>query len=37
LSHKAGIWYEFDIVRTFESEEEAKEYANKSGIEDVEF
>jgi hypothetical protein len=31
------VWREFDIVRAFESEEEAIEYANKNGIEDVEF
>jgi len=31
------VWREFDVVRAFESEEETKEYANKNGIEDVEF
>jgi hypothetical protein len=31
------VWREFDIVRVFESEEEAKEYANKNAIEDVGF
>jgi hypothetical protein len=31
------VWREFDIVRAFESEEEAKEYADKNEIEAVEF
>jgi len=31
------VWREFDIVRAFESEEEAKEFSNKNGIEDIEF
>jgi hypothetical protein len=31
------VWREFDIVRAFESEEEAREYANRNAIEDVEF
>jgi hypothetical protein len=31
------VWREFDILRAFENEEEAREYANKNGIEDVEF
>jgi hypothetical protein len=30
-------WREFDIVRMFESQEEAREYADKNGIEDVVF
>jgi hypothetical protein len=31
------VWREFDVVRAFESEEEAKEYADRHMIEDVEF
>ena len=31
------VWREFDIVRTFESKEEAQEYADENGITDVEF
>lgn len=31
-----GTWHEFEIVRAFESEEEAKTYADEQGIEDVE-
>ena len=31
------VWHEFDIVRMFESEEEAREYAGKNAIEDIEF
>lgn len=31
------IWREFDIVRMFESQEEAREYADKNGIGDVVF
>jgi hypothetical protein len=31
------VWREFDIVRAFESKEAAREYADKNGIEDVEF
>ena len=30
-------WREFDVVRIFESEEEAKAYAESHAIEDVEF
>ena len=29
------VWREFDIVRAFESKEEAIEYADKNGIKDV--
>jgi hypothetical protein len=32
-----AVWREFDIVRMFESEEEAKEYADENAIEDMEF
>jgi hypothetical protein len=31
------VWREFDIVRAFESEEEAREYASRNGIKDMEF
>lgn len=31
------VWREFDVVRAFESEEEANEYADRHAIEDVEF
>ena len=31
------VWREFDIVRTFESREEAEKYASKNAIEDVAF
>ena len=31
------VWREFDIVRAFESDEEAREYADHHAIEDVEF
>jgi hypothetical protein len=31
------VWREFDVVRAFENEEEAKEYADRHVIEDVEF
>ena len=31
------VWREFDVARMFEDENEAKEYANQNGIEDVEF
>jgi hypothetical protein len=31
------VWREFDVVRAFESEQEAKEYADHHAIEDVEF
>jgi hypothetical protein len=30
------VWREFDIVRTFETEQEARQYATEHGIEDVE-
>ena len=30
-------WCEFDIVRTFESQEEARKYADENAIQDVEF
>jgi hypothetical protein len=30
------VWREFDVVRTFESEAEARQYAVEHGIEDVE-
>jgi hypothetical protein len=30
-------WCEFDIVRMFESEEDASQYAHEHGIEDVHF
>ena len=29
-------WREFDIVKTFETEQQAREYAEQNGIEDVE-
>jgi len=32
-----SVWREFDIVRAFESKEEAREYADQNDIEDVEF
>lgn len=32
-----AVWREFDIVRVFDSEEEAKEYAARNAIEDIEF
>jgi len=37
--HRGGesVWREFDIARAFESKEEAREYADQNGIEDVEF
>ena len=31
------VWRGFDIVRAFDSEEEAREYADKNAIEDVKF
>jgi hypothetical protein len=31
------VWREFDIVKIFESEAEAGEYAQSHGIDDVEF
>jgi hypothetical protein len=31
-----AVWREFDIVRTFDSEQEAREYAGRHGIEDIE-
>jgi hypothetical protein len=30
-------WREFDIVKIFESEAEAREYAQSHGIDDIEF
>ena len=30
------VWREFEIVRTFETEQEARQYAAEHGIEDVE-
>jgi hypothetical protein len=32
-----GAWHEFEIVRTFDSEEEARAYAARHGIEDVSY
>jgi len=32
-----SVWREFDIVRAFESPEEAREYAEQKGIDDVTF
>jgi hypothetical protein len=32
-----AVWREFDVVRAFESEAEARAYANENGIEDAEF
>ena len=32
-----SVWREFDIVRAFESEAEAREYAEQNGIGDVTF
>ena len=32
-----SVWHEFDIVRAFESEEEAREYAEQNGIDDITF
>jgi hypothetical protein len=29
-------WHEFEILRSFESEDEARSYAEEQGIEDVE-
>ena len=31
-----GLWREFDIVMTFESEHDAREYARENGVQDVE-
>lgn len=31
-----NVWREFDVVRAFESEEEARAYADENGIQDVE-
>lgn len=31
------VWREFDVARMFDSEEEARAYAEENGIEDVEF
>ncbi len=30
------MWCEFDVVRAFDSEQEAKEYAEREGIRDIE-
>lgn len=30
-----GVWREFDVVRTFESEEEARAYVDENQIKDV--
>jgi len=30
------IWREFDVVMMFESEEEAREYADRNAVEDIE-
>ena len=32
-----SVWHEFDIVRAFESKEEAREYAEQNGIDDIAF
>jgi hypothetical protein len=32
-----GVWHEFDIVRIFDSQEEAQQYADSFGIKDAEF
>jgi len=31
-----NVWREFDIVRAFDGEEDARAYASEYGIEDVE-
>ncbi len=32
-----AVWREFDVVRAFESEADARAYASENGVEDVEF